>query len=51
MKTIIIPKEYFKPFKVNIKLATIKCAFCNEDVLDTPKNRLKNLFYLNSSKK
>ena len=42
-KTIKIPKNFFKKLKWKVKLPTIKCIICGEDVLNTPTNRLKNL--------
>ena len=39
---IIIPKDFYKPFKAKIKLPTIKCKVCGKKILDTPTNRVNN---------
>lgn len=41
-KTIKIPKKFFKKLNLNIKVPTIRCKKCGEEILDTPTNRLKN---------
>jgi len=41
-KEIQIPKSFFKKLKCKIKLPTIKCNICGEEILDTPTNRMSN---------
>jgi hypothetical protein len=45
MKTIKIPKKFFKELKYKITLPTIKC-FCGKEILDTPTNRMINFINL-----
>ena len=40
---IKIPKEFFNKLKWKVKIPTIKCKQCGEDILDTPTNRLNNM--------
>jgi len=40
-----IPKGFFKKLKYDVKIPTIKCSICNQNILDTPTNRIKNQIY------
>ena len=44
---IKIPKAFFNKLKWKVKIPTIKCKQCGEDILDTPTNRLNNMIWEN----
>lgn len=44
-KKINIPKDFFKELDFKLQVPTILCPICEEEILDTPTNRLLTKLY------